>query len=189
MANVVNVVCPGDILPGKEITKEKRQELFRSVAGGAGSRDPEEFQRKKIIEGTGFPCPKTKTRINLRSNTLKDIAHPNTSTNGFDYSEDFDGLQTVNGKKIYINLKCIVGSGGAQTRSLRVVYWFVEGQLNTIKKGEDVYFANILDGDEADDCLSKFQYLLAQPEFSTVKNRVYVGDLKGYFDWFKSVVA
>ncbi len=189
MTNLSSVVCPGDILPGKEITKEKRQELFRSVAGGAGSRDPEEFQRKKIVEGTGIPCAKTKTRINLRSNTLKDIAHPNINNDGFDYSEDFDGIQIVDDKKIYINLKCIVGSGGAQTRSLREVYWFVEGQLNTLKNGEEVYFANILDGDEAHHCMSKFQYKLSLPEFSDVKNRVYVGDLKGYYDWFKSVVA
>ena len=66
-----------------------------------------------------------------------------------DYTEDFDGVQTVNNKKIYINLKCIVGKGGAQTRSLREVYWFIDGQLNVLKNtNDDVYFVNILDGDE-----------------------------------------
>jgi len=181
--------CPPDVIPGSLITKEKRQELFGQVAGGAGSRKPEEFQRQHIIDGTGVDCPKTNIRINLRTNTLKDIAHPNTQNDGFDYSEDFDGIQVVHSKKVYINLKCIVGKGGAQTRSLREVYWFVEGQLHTLCSLENVYFANILDGDEAHSTMSKFEYILSLPTFETVKNRVYIGDLKGYFDWFKTSIA
>ena len=153
--------------------------------GGAGSRKPEEYQRQKIIDGTGFACPKTNMRINLRTNTLKDITHPNIKNDGFDYSEDFDGIQSIKEYKVYINLKCIVGKGGVQTRSLREVYWFVEGQLNTLKYVENVYFANILDGDEAHSAKLKFEYQLNLTEFDKVKNRVYVGDLKGYFDWFK----
>ena len=181
------ISCPEDVVAGSLITKEKRQELFGQVAGGTGSRKPEEYQRQKIVDGTGIACPKTNVRINLRTNTLKDISHPNTKSNGFDYSEDFDGSQSVKEHKVYINLKCIVGKGGVQTRSLREVYWFVEGQLKTLKSVENVYFANILDGDEAHSTKSKFEYLLNLPEFDKVKNKVYVGDLKGYFDWFKKV--
>lgn len=182
---ITSICCPEDVISGNLITKEKRQELFGKVAGGAGSRNPEEFQRQKIIEGTGIGCPKTNIRINLRTNTLKDIAHPNIKSDGFDYSEDFDGVQSIKNKKVYINLKCIVGKGGNQTRSLREVYWFVEGQLNSLKSMENVYFANILDGDEAHSSMSKFEYILALPAFESVKNSVYIGDLKGYFDWFK----
>lgn len=185
MSNTTSIRCPEGVISGNLITKEKRQELFGQVAGGAGSRKPEEFQRHKIIDGTGIGCPKTNIRINLRTNTLKDIAHPNTKSDGFDYSEDFDGVQSVKNKKVYVNLKCIVGKGGVQTRSLREVYWFVEGQLNSIKSVENVYFANILDGDEAHSSMSKFEYILDLPAFESVKNRVYIGDLKGYFDWFK----
>jgi hypothetical protein len=179
--------CPEGVVAGSLIIKEKRQELFGQVAGGAGSRKPEEYQRQKIVDGTGMACPKTHTRINLRTNSLKDISHPNTRDDGFDYSEDFDGIQSVKEKNVYINLKCIVGKGGVQTRSLREVYWFVEGQLKTLKSVENVYFANILDGDEAHFTKTKFEYLLNLPEFDKVKNRVYVGDLKEYFDWFKKV--
>jgi hypothetical protein len=187
MSNPSCIICPEGVIAGCLITKEKRQELFGQVAGGAGSRKPEIYQRNKIVEGTGIECPETKMRINLRTNTLKSIAHPNTKSDGFDYSEDFDGIQSIKDKKVYINLKCVVGKGGAQTRSLREVYWFVEGQLKTLKSVEDVYFANILDGDEAHSTKSKFEYLLNLPEFEEVKNRVYVGDLKGYFDWFKNL--
>ena len=128
-------------------------------------------------------------RINLRTYTLKDISHPNTKKDGFDYSEDFDGIQSIKDNKVYINLKCIVGKGGVQTRSLREVYWFIEGQGKTLKSIENVYFANILDGDEAHSSMSKFAYLLSLPEFQSVKHRIYVGDLKGYFDWFKKVLG
>lgn len=172
-----------EILEGKLITKEKRQEVFGVVAGGAGSRKPEDYQRAMIVQYTGIPCPKTNVRINLRTNTLKEIAMPNKQTNGFDYSEDFDGCQEFGNKKVYLNLKCIVGAGGAQTRSLREVYWFVQGQLNVLLNTQNTYFANILDGDEADSVLPKFQYLLALDEYAKVKNKVYVGDLKGYLQW------
>ena len=123
----------GEIVAGKLITKEKRQEMFGRIAGGSGSIQPEEYQRAKIVEKTGIPCPKTNMRINLRKEFMKEIAKPNIHHDGFDYSEDFDGCQQINGKKIYINLKCIVGTGGAQTRSLREVYWFIDGQLNILK--------------------------------------------------------
>jgi hypothetical protein len=181
------ISCPEDVIAGSLITKEKRQELFGQVAGGSGSRKPEEFQRKKIVEGTGIDCPKTNMRINLRTNSLKNIPHPNTSNDGFDYSEDFDGSQSVKEKKVYLNLKSIVGKGGAQTRSLREVYWFVEGQLNVLNSVKGVYFANILDGDEAHSTKYKFEYLLDLPQFDKVKNKIYLGDLRGYFDWFKKV--
>lgn len=179
------ICCPEDVIAGSLITKEKRQELFGQVAGGSGSRRPEIFQRQKIVDGTGIACRETDMRINLRTNTLKEIAQPNTKNDGFDYSEDFDGVQCVKCKKVYINLKCIVGKGGGQTRSLREVYWFIEGQLNVLKSVENIYFANILDGDEAHSSMSKFEYVLSLPTFESVKERIYVGDLKGYFDWFK----
>ena len=182
------VHCPPEVVAGNLITKDKRHEIFGQVAGGAGSRGPEIFQRLNITKGTGVECPKTNMRINLRTNALVEIAHPNKNDNGFDHSEDFDGVQTVKEKSVYVNLKCIVGAGGAQTRSLREVYWFVQGQLNLLKTQKNIYFANIMDGDEAHSTMGKFQYLLELPEFAEVKKYVYVGDLAGYFAWFKTAM-
>ena len=183
---IPNIICPPDIIEGKRITKEIRQQCFGHIAGGAGSRGPEDYQRSKIEEGTHHPCVKTNTRINLRTFQLENIAHPNTFPHGFDFSEDFDGMQQIPPYTIYINLKCIVGKGGAQTRSLREVYWFVEGQLHALKKMHcfsNTLFANILDGDEAHHSLTKFEYLLSLPDYQTVKQNIYVGDLSGYFRW------
>lgn len=50
------MLCPIDVVDGYLITKELRQKLFGRVAGGCGSRNPEDYQRKKIIEGTGYSC-------------------------------------------------------------------------------------------------------------------------------------
>lgn len=75
--------CPKDVIAGSLITKDKRHDLYGQVAGGSGSRAPEDFQRSKIEEGTGLlKCVKTNTRINLRKNTLNEIAHPNKNDNG-----------------------------------------------------------------------------------------------------------
>ncbi len=176
------------IVEGHLITKELRHTLFGTIAGGSGSTKPEEYQRHTLSTAIGYNCNKTNMRINLRDNTLNDIAKPNKNDNGFDYSEDFDGIIEMKDATVYTNFKCIVGAGGSQTRSLREVYWFVEGQLRILLNKTDdksIYFANILDGDEAHSTFSKFQYLLSLPDFETVKNKVYVGDLKGSIDWFK----
>lgn len=129
-----------DIIEGFSLTKEKRQELFGNVAGGSSSCNPEKYQRNTIVKYTGIECKKTNIRINLRTKELISKAHPNVNRNGFDYSEDFDGVQMIEHNTIYINLKCIVGKGGVQTRSLREVYWFVEGQLQTLKKNKKYIF-------------------------------------------------
>ncbi len=173
-----------DVVSGSAMNKEKRKELFGAVSGGAGSREPEKYQKMKIVEGTGVECESTHTRINLRTYVLRDIAQPNREIDGFDYSEDFDAKQVVGKNTVYINLKNIVGKGGAQTRSLREVYWFIEGQLNVLKKSENVYFANVLDGDESHAVMPKYQYQSSLPEFKDVRGRVYVGDLSGYIKWF-----
>lgn len=190
MENHCNISCPDDVIAGYLITKDKRHEIFGQVAGGAGSMNPEKYQRKKIIEGTGIDCPKTCIRVHYRTNTLQDKPHPNKYSNGFDYSEDFDGIQCINDKTVFINLKCIVGKGGNQTRSSREVHRHIDGQLNILQiiGNENIYFANIIDGDEGQFNMSKFNNLYTHIPSELVENlkkHMYIGDLMGYFDWFK----
>ncbi len=182
---IFNIVCPEGVIDGYLITKEKRQELYGKVAGGSGSKKPEDDQRNHIIRGTGQPCPKTHTRINWMNNELVNKSQPMKEEDGFDYTEDFDGKQIFASNTVLVNLKSVVGTGGSQTRTLRECYIFVNAQLNYLLKSKtmDCLFANIFDGDEASSKMKMFRYLLALPEFSTVKKYVYVGDLKGYFTW------
>lgn len=184
------------IIRGSLITKEKRQELFVSVSG-KNSMKPENYQRNTIIKLTKINCSKTNTRINLISGILENVSRPNLLENGFEYSENFDGLQIIetNDKKvkIYVNLKCVCGNGGAQTRALRETYHFINGQILVFKKlgeisldNEDIYFANILDGDYSHSCMSKLKFSLSK-ENSNIKSKIYIGDLKNYFSWFNQV--
>jgi hypothetical protein len=191
MANF-EISCPSTVLPGNEYTKEKRQELYGQVAGGGGSKKPEEYQRLQINAGTGKPCTTTHMRINWRKNIMVESAQPMRNADGFDYTENFDGKQTFGEKTAWVNLKSVVGTGGSQTRTLRdECYPFVNAQLDyLVKTSETKYlFVNIFDGDEAAAKMKMFAYLLSLPEYAAVKKYVYVGDLKGYFAWIKAIVS
>ena len=153
--------------------------------------NPEIYQRAQIIKGTGTSCDETNFRINWRTNEMVEIQFPMKNTNGFDYTEDFDGRQVFDTKTVWVNLKCVVGKGGSQTRTLRdECYRFICSQLDYLLKthSSTCFFANIFDGDEAASKMKMFMYLLALPEYDTVSKFIYVGDLKGYFDWLKSSV-
>lgn len=185
----LDIKCPDDVIAGYLITKELRHDQHGIVAGGGGSMNPEIYQRSKIVEGTGVPCSPTIVRINKRTGQMHDIAHPMKHENGFDYTENFDGMQKLGEKTIWINLKSVVGKGGSQTRTLRdECYPFVDAQLNYLLATSltTCFFANIFDGEEAHTRMPMFNYLLNLPQFKNVKKYVYVGDLKNYFDWLKS---
>ena len=52
----LNIVCPEGVIDGCLFTKEKRQELYGKVAGGGGSKKPEDNQKQQIVLGTGRAC-------------------------------------------------------------------------------------------------------------------------------------
>jgi hypothetical protein len=187
----MNIVCPEGVIDGCLFTKEKRQELYGSVAGGGGSKKPENYQRKQIMLGTGRSCNPTHMRINYRKIEMKEISQPMREVDGYDYTEPFDGKQEFSSNTVWINLKSVAGKGGSQTRTLRdECYHFVEAQLDYLIKTNttDCFFANIFDGNEAASNMNKFHYLLNLPEFSLIKKYVYIGDLKGYFPWVSANV-
>lgn len=171
-------------------TKEKRLEVFGKCSGGSNSMKPENFQREFIIRETGVDCRKVKTRINLRTNQLKDVSTPNKNDDGFDYTENFDGIQEYDNVKIYVNLKNVVGKGGSQTRTLREVYWFIQGQLNVLRsldEKEDTYFVNVIDGDVCDASMKHFNYLCNLDEYKNINKKIFVGNSKNYVKWFKNL--
>ena len=182
--------CPEGLVYGANLTSEWRKKNLGKAAGGGETSKPEKYQRKAVEDGTGIKCPKTNIRINFQTNTLEKIAHPLLYENGFDYTEDFDGIQDTSYGIILINFKCVCrttkgGGGGSQTRTLRECYHFVKAQLKfLLKHDEKRFFANILDGDEADKRMKLYGRLLNSPKYSHVAHKVYVGNLGGYFDWF-----
>lgn len=58
---------------------------------------------------------------------------------------------------LVIDCKLYIGSGGGQLRTIREVYHFITGQLKALEQGlENVFFANILDGDSFDKHMRQF---------------------------------
>jgi hypothetical protein len=186
---ISDICCPEGVIEGCLMTKEKRQEAFGVVSGGGGTTKMEVYQREKVKNGTGRPCPKTKMRINWCTNIMQENASPMKHVDGYDWTEDFDGHQKFNENDVFLNFKSVVGAGGGQTRTLRdECYKFVDAQLKYLlhSKSTNCFFANIFDGDQASVNMDKFEYQLNKPEFVNVKKYVYVGDLKGYFAWVKA---
>lgn len=155
----------------------KKQEWYTN-----GKRNEcERYQRHWLTVITGVQCSTTNLRINLRTGKLSSISNPLKTTDGFDWSENFDGLYTWRGTKYYVNFKFVCDSGGAQLRTLREVYWFINGQLNHLKDDSDtVKFINILDGDYSRRMLDKFKYLVGDNQ------NVFVGDLYSFKKWWDS---
>ncbi len=171
MVSDILVRC-GNITPSELQTKDwrKAQEWYN----GGKSNECELHQRHLIETITQKPCLKTSTRINVRTGGLEDVKYPMKLPNGFDYTEDFDGRQD----DIYYNLKIICDKGGAQTRSLREVYHFVEAQIKLDDKSK--FFVNILDGDCCSGSMKHFQYLLEQ--YGHPSN-IFIGDMAQFRVW------
>ena len=108
--------------------------------------------------------------------------YPMKDIDGFEWTEDFDGFIAKNDHSFYFNLKMICDAGGVQTRSLREVYHFVCVQLEHLlaHNTPNVHFINILDGDTSFRNIDKFQFLLSKPHYASVRNQVFVGDMKQF---------
>lgn len=156
----------------------------------------EKFQRTIIENITGAKCDKCSHRFNFRTFDLQEYTRPMVNCDGLQWSEDFDGLQQTSNAKYFFNLKMVCDNGGAQTRTLREVWHFIEAQLNYLKKhkniychNKSVYFVNILDGDRCKDAISKDQFnsSIYQKDFPNINNYIYIGDLYNFKCWYDSI--
>lgn len=154
------------------------------------SNECELLQRMQIQQMTKKECAKTTTRINKRTHQMQPLSNPMTHEDGFDWTEDFDGTQQLVGKDgaihdLFYNFKMVCDAGGAQTRTLREVYAFIESQQQVLlEKHETIYFVNILDGDQSHHRKEQFNYLTNLPEYATVKENVFIGDMCAFGAWF-----
>jgi hypothetical protein len=176
-------------VPYKLQTKywRKQQPLYKI----GKSNECENYQRNQIRQITRKECPKTTLRINKRTHEMQALYNPLTRPDGFDWTEDFDGMQTIMGHDLLYNLKMVCDAGGAQTRSLREVHSFIEAQLqlSLLQTHEKRYFINILDGDQSHVRKEQFNHLLNLPEYATVKEKVFVDDLVAFQVWYASKFA
>ena len=131
---------------------------------------------------------KTNIRIHLHNLEMNKITKVIHLDDGLEYTEDFDGLFTYNNIPFYINLKMIISSGGAQTRSIRELYHFVEGQIQYLLQQHNtmIFFVNILDGDGCKKFMKHFIYLLKKyKNHERIEKYVFVGDMYEFKNWYE----
>jgi hypothetical protein len=146
------------------------------------------YQIKIINKIIKNKLDKTFDRINFEDYKIYDKKNPYKFNDGFNYTENFDGLCKNN--KYYFNLKFVCDAGGAQTRTLILVYHFIIYQLEYLKtnKSINIYFINILDGDTSYNYLNKFNYLLNKDEYQNIKKYIFVGDTFNFQKYWNSLI-
>ena len=73
-----------------------------------------------------------------------------------------------------VNFKMIVGTGGAQTRSMREVYHFIKCQESYLKSSGDKHtkFLNILDGDSVGEKMTSMRKACSKAG----SKKIFIGD-------------
>ena len=166
-----------DITPSKDQTKEWR--IKQPWYNGGKSNECEIYQRNKVSKIVGNEIEKTRHRFNKETNTFEHMPHPNKEIDGFEYTEDMDGVFIKHNRTYYANFKMVCDKGGAQTRTLREVYDFITAQLNWLLENKEkaIEFINILDGNESCRNRDKFDYLITKEKYKSIKDKVFIGDL------------
>ena len=167
-----------NITPSIEQTKSWRKaQLWYK---GGKKNECEISQRAQIHDITTYDCNKTHKRINTRTLEFCDKINPLKNSDGYDWTEDFDGYINIQPfGEFYFNMKMVCDDGGAQNRTLREVCSFIENQLKYLLHSHTthIYFINVLDGDACNKSMKYFKYILDNPEFSEVKKYVFIGDM------------
>ena len=133
------------------------------------SNECEKYQINLIEKIIAIKLMKTDDRINMETNKIISKKNPMINNDGYEWSENFDGLLINNKNKYYFNLKFVCDSGGSQTRTLREVYHFIKYQMEYLIKFNmnNIYFINILDGDTSYNNMDKFKFLINKEKIQT----------------------
>ena len=176
------------IVPSAQQTKEWRKS---TEWYDTGKRNECEKHQIKVLEQILYPLKIEKTNDRIHMEWLKIVSHrtPLKCADGYEYTENFDGLIQKDDGRFYFNLKFVCDSGGAQTRTLREVYHFIRFQLEILLSNKNnirqlseeikksLYFVNILDGNTCCKSAKYFDYLIQKEKYRDVIENIFVGDL------------
>lgn len=176
------------ILPSCEQTKDWRH--HQSWYANGKQNECELFQKQCLRQITGMVVPpNTHLRLHFPTKEMRHVRNLNDS-DGFEYTEDFDSVMVVFGITLYFNLKFVCHAGGAQTRTLRETYHFIQAQLEHLLlfPQQTILFVNILDGNQSHRAMDKFQHLLHKPMFDPVRQHVFIGDTHQFQQFWQNFV-
>lgn len=149
------------------------------------SNECEKYQLHIIEKIIKIKIDKTNDRINIEKLLIINNNKPLINNDGYEWTENFDGKIVKNNNIYYFNFKFICDSGGAQTRSLREVYYFIKNQMDVILniKCNNIYFINILDGNTCYCNMSKFRYLLNKDKYKDCNKYIFIGDSNDFLKY------
>ncbi len=149
----------------------------------------EKYQINKINKIVNGKLLKTYDRIHTKTHQIMNLRTTINLIDSFHITENFDGKIIINNKIFYFNLKFVCDNGGAQIRTLKLSYLFIEEQINYLLNTQshlclNKYFINILDGDTSNKYINKFIYLLNKKEFVRINKFIFIGDLHHFQKWW-----
>ena len=146
----------------------------------------ENYQKSCIHYITKNHLTKTDKRFNISNNEIVEIKHPLKNIDGFEYTENFDGVLEFNNNNYMFNLKFCCDDGGSQTRAMRSVYYLIKLQLYYLLTNKQyLFFINILDGDNSYKNHDKFLYLRDKNKYMSIKKNIFIGDMKMFQKYWK----
>ena len=163
------------LIPSSKYQTKNWRKLQQWYSTGK-SNECEKYQIQLIEQISHQRLAKTPIRINMLDNKFVNIRNPLQHINGFEYTENFDGIQKINDCTLYYNLKFVCDIGGAQTRSLREVYHFIKAQRTIVLNSTKKYFINILDGDTSHKHMDKYLNLFTDIP-TDIKKYLFIGDM------------
>ena len=146
------------------------------------SNECEKYQISLIEKICNLKLLETFDRINMSTIEIISNKNPMINNDGYEWSENLDGLVIKNNIKYYFNLKFVCDSGGSQTRTLREVYHFIKYQMEYLIKFNmnNIYFINILDGDTSYNNINKFNFLKNKEKYKNIINYIFIGGLHDF---------
>jgi hypothetical protein len=165
------------LVSSKEQTKDWRKNQEWYINGKKNECEKEQI--KCIEQFTKIKMEKTEIRLHKINFKMKNNRLTNKSNDFFYWTENFDCKFKFNNQNFYGNLKFVCDKGGAQNRTLSLVFDFIMYQLNYLLKNKtnDIFFFNILDGDGCYVYNEHFKSLLESLEYKEVLKHIFVGDM------------
>jgi len=176
--NIRRYIIKKNILIPKSLYQTKIWRKNRLWYKNGKYNECEKYQISIIEKIINLNLRRTDERINIENNSIINNKNPLINNDGYEWTENFDGKIIKNNNIYYFNLKFICDFGGAQNRTLREIYHFIKYQMEyLLNNNNNIYFINILDGDNSYHNINKFNYLKNNEKYKNNIKNIFIGSL------------
>lgn len=176
--NIRRYIIKKNILIPKSLYQTKIWRKNRLWYKNGKYNECEKYQISIIEKIINLNLKRTDERINIENNSIINNKNPLINNDGYEWTENFDGKIIKNNNIYYFNLKFVCDFGGAQNRTLREIYHFIKYQMEyLLNNNNNIYFINILDGDNSYHNINKFNYLKNNEKYKNNIKNIFIGSL------------